>query len=486
MNKLLKNRKGITLIALVITIIVLLILAGVTIVTLTGDNGIIQNSLKAKKETKKAQYIEALQIMTMQTDNIEEIEQLCKLEEIFRNSEYTTYDDGKILIVKTQDNYQFMVREKEVVEIEIINIEDGSVIIQPEYYIQNEEKINYNGKNFLVTGQTTENTLTIAGDSNNNYCIYMYNLSVQVGSLGNTCAFNILEGANVETELIGINTLISGSGCAGLQKSSMNGELVIKGKGKLSSYGGTYSAGIGGGSDSSVASCTNITIKDGVIYAESGNLGPGIGSGYSSKAIVDNIKIEGGEVTAKGNNAGIGTGRSGQSCSNIVITGGKLQSYSWYEGCGIGGHNLSNVKIAGGTLEIYTTIGSSCPAIGNRSGTQEVNNITITGGNVYLHSNGNVLIGTPNAEISPTDNDGNEVLCTTVTLNNIKEKTRIKEIIYSNYSGIYGVEDMYTTKDGKIYLWLPADTQILSIKTDDNTYTTEKTIVAGESGILYE
>lgn len=34
------NSKGITLIALVITIIVLLILAGITIATLTGDNGI--------------------------------------------------------------------------------------------------------------------------------------------------------------------------------------------------------------------------------------------------------------------------------------------------------------------------------------------------------------------------------------------------------------------------------------------------------------
>ena len=37
-NKLTKTSKGITLIALVITIIVLLILAGVTVATLTGDN----------------------------------------------------------------------------------------------------------------------------------------------------------------------------------------------------------------------------------------------------------------------------------------------------------------------------------------------------------------------------------------------------------------------------------------------------------------
>ena len=39
MKRILKENKGITLIALVITIIVLLILAGVTIATLTGENG---------------------------------------------------------------------------------------------------------------------------------------------------------------------------------------------------------------------------------------------------------------------------------------------------------------------------------------------------------------------------------------------------------------------------------------------------------------
>ena len=42
--------KGITLIALVITIIVLLILAGVTISTLTGDNGILGKASMAKEK----------------------------------------------------------------------------------------------------------------------------------------------------------------------------------------------------------------------------------------------------------------------------------------------------------------------------------------------------------------------------------------------------------------------------------------------------
>ena len=48
-----KNQKGITLIALVITIVVLLILAGITIATLTGDNGIITRANDAKTNTEK-------------------------------------------------------------------------------------------------------------------------------------------------------------------------------------------------------------------------------------------------------------------------------------------------------------------------------------------------------------------------------------------------------------------------------------------------
>ncbi len=50
-----KKNKGITLIALVITIIVLLILAGVSIATLGGENGIISRARTAKTKTQEAQ-----------------------------------------------------------------------------------------------------------------------------------------------------------------------------------------------------------------------------------------------------------------------------------------------------------------------------------------------------------------------------------------------------------------------------------------------
>ena len=51
----LKRNKGITLIALVVTIIVLLILAGISIVMLTGQNGILNRAAEAKEKTEVAQ-----------------------------------------------------------------------------------------------------------------------------------------------------------------------------------------------------------------------------------------------------------------------------------------------------------------------------------------------------------------------------------------------------------------------------------------------
>ena len=49
-----KNKKGITLIALVVTIVVLLILAGVSVSVVADKNGIIQNSQETKEQTRAA------------------------------------------------------------------------------------------------------------------------------------------------------------------------------------------------------------------------------------------------------------------------------------------------------------------------------------------------------------------------------------------------------------------------------------------------
>ena len=72
MKKILKQKKGITLIALVITIIVLLILAGISISMLAGDNSILQKATDTKKITNFANLREEAQMVLLgrQTNSI--------------------------------------------------------------------------------------------------------------------------------------------------------------------------------------------------------------------------------------------------------------------------------------------------------------------------------------------------------------------------------------------------------------------------------
>ena len=87
-NKLKKqcNSKGITLIALVITIIVLLILAGVTIATLMGDNGILTKATESKNKQADGTVEEAIALlwneyqMEIKSSNSELIKKSTKIE----------------------------------------------------------------------------------------------------------------------------------------------------------------------------------------------------------------------------------------------------------------------------------------------------------------------------------------------------------------------------------------------------------------------
>ena len=59
------GNKGITLISLVVTIILLLILAAVSITTLTGDNGILQRSNEAKEKTEESEIREKIKLCAL-------------------------------------------------------------------------------------------------------------------------------------------------------------------------------------------------------------------------------------------------------------------------------------------------------------------------------------------------------------------------------------------------------------------------------------
>ena len=62
-----KNSKGVTLVALVVTIIVLIILAGISINLILGDNGIITIAKKAKENTELAKIQEETELNELYT-----------------------------------------------------------------------------------------------------------------------------------------------------------------------------------------------------------------------------------------------------------------------------------------------------------------------------------------------------------------------------------------------------------------------------------
>ncbi len=114
----LKNARGITLISLVITIVVLLILAGVTIATLTGDNGMLTRVQEAKNKTKQASQVEELTLAKMELLSSRDISEI-------------TLSNGNI-IFKDKHNNIAVIPNKFVISgyDDERNIENGLVIYQ--------------------------------------------------------------------------------------------------------------------------------------------------------------------------------------------------------------------------------------------------------------------------------------------------------------------------------------------------------------------
>ena len=95
-NMSMKENKGITLVALVVTIIVLLILAGITIAMLTGENGIIRKAFEAKEATEYAQIEEEVALAWTETQaetitqNLSSEETANYLEEVLKQNDPNT------------------------------------------------------------------------------------------------------------------------------------------------------------------------------------------------------------------------------------------------------------------------------------------------------------------------------------------------------------------------------------------------------------
>ena len=105
-----QGKRGITLIALIITIIVLLILSGVSIATLVGDSGILRQATRAKEESDKASIIEQIQldIVDKQIENQGTINE-DEFYEILRK--YGTISADETVLTTTKGNYEILISD---------------------------------------------------------------------------------------------------------------------------------------------------------------------------------------------------------------------------------------------------------------------------------------------------------------------------------------------------------------------------------------
>ena len=128
-----KEKAGITLIALVITIIVLLILAGITISAITGNNGIIGNAGKAKEEAEIANEKEIVEKATVQAmgnnkyGNIEEDELQEQLDKETGEGKTEATDIGDEFEVVFVDSNRYYIVDKDE------NVKEVQEVIRDEH-----------------------------------------------------------------------------------------------------------------------------------------------------------------------------------------------------------------------------------------------------------------------------------------------------------------------------------------------------------------
>ena len=114
-----RKNEGITLIALVITIIVLLILAGVTIATLMGDNGILTKATEAKNDQADATIREAIALLwneyqlEIKSSNSEGVKESTKI----ASTEFTKIQGEEVNYLATTATsfWDFLLTEKKVI-----------------------------------------------------------------------------------------------------------------------------------------------------------------------------------------------------------------------------------------------------------------------------------------------------------------------------------------------------------------------------------
>lgn len=159
------NKNGITLIALVITIIIMLLLAAVAIQLTLGENGLIAKSIQSHKEQAKSELLETakLEYMNLKSKDFENNETEANFSKILSTSSFLNNYDivGDNITSKNSNNV--IMSKKELKDS--LNLGDSST------EIADEDKYSTVLKLKVPNGSEEERTFGIVSETGSHYPI---------------------------------------------------------------------------------------------------------------------------------------------------------------------------------------------------------------------------------------------------------------------------------------------------------------------------
>ncbi len=337
------GKKGITLISLVVTIIVLLILAGVTIATLTGENGILSRATESKNKTEEAQEKESLEL-AVTSSQMEDVNTLKITEEKLSDAIKQQFGNNKDFSITDNGDGSFLVSMNDTQRMYYID-ETGEIIDQSKMLkISTADELKAFRDN-VNSGNTYEgwyvylaNDITL--DINEEWePIGLYPMESATPDAETNKPFSgVFDGNGYRVEGIYINTTDKVQGLFGIIRNGKITNLEIGGNCNIT--GGSGTAGVVGYiyDNSIISNCYNRSNING----SNKNVGGVVGIAYTNCSII-NI-YNNGNINNSGDTAG---GLVAYADNNIFIQNsyniGNVNSQG--EAGGILGHAGGNISI---------------------------------------------------------------------------------------------------------------------------------------------
>ena len=431
-----QKEKGITLIALAVTIVVMLILAGVTIVTLNGENGIITQSAKSKEanEIEKVEEIAKLEytnlIMEKQIDAVGDEVTLENIKEKMKEQGYEIEEkDGKSYIKIGKFYYEIKLENQEVSiakeKSEGITGGVSKIFISTKYYSSLQNAIS-DANNDVTTNGVDDSTgakAKIAIDEKNNVYVLpledvLLNTIVQVGSVkgytldlnGKTLTFS--EG-NHFNQLTGTKLTLDDSGTNGNVTKNVNSDSqqnILRSSGELVLNGGTYNLTNNGN-----GIALNFRMCEATLIANNGT--------------INSINTEAGKATAlqiSGTNSN--TTIYNINCFSQTMSG---QAVALFAGKSNSTEGISDIRIDGGNFTCFSKQGNVM------TGYFDSKNVTINDGTFNAKNDTGSIVGICAGGVK---ND--------ITINNVKINSILTESAFKKYN--YGIQIIGTTNNCQI------------------------------------